>query len=271
MRATGIAGVVAAVAVVAGAARAQEQCRLVVLNGSAAGALDLQGSVSVRVRDAAAVNSIDAAAVRGSGLGVLQVPELILCGGVDFVGGRTLNGTLVERDAPAPDPLAWLKIPSGGEGPAAGGPLLISGGSWTLSPGEFASGVRIEGAAVTLNPGVYIFGGAGLSLASGSVSGEGVTLVMNHGSLVLNGKAALSAPESGDLEGVVICQARGNASPMGIAGGSGTVLWGAVYAPAAAVSLAGVADGGAGPLMGRMLVADRVKVDGSGWVRIGEP
>jgi hypothetical protein len=243
-----------------------------VLNASAGGALSIEGGVDVWVRDGAVVNSADPAAVRASGAGVLRTPELVICGGLDFVGGRTLDGALVAHDGALPDPLAWLKIPGGPSGdPATSEPLVISGGTAALWPGEYTSGLRIEGGAVVmLNPGVYVFGGAGLNLASGSLAGAGVTLVTAHGGLTLNGAAQLAAPEAGDLAGVVICQPASNAEPLNLAGGSATGLYGAVYAPGATVSLVGLADAGPGPLMGTMVGADLVNVAGVGWVRIGE-
>jgi hypothetical protein len=264
-----LAGLVAAT--IGSAAAAQEPPRLVVLNPQMPGALAFAGGVSVRVRSGAHVNSVDPAAVRGSGSGVVVMPELVVCGGVDFVGGRTLSGLLTAGADPCEDPLLGLEIPGLSGMPGTGGTVVISGGSCALSPGEYPAGLRIQnGATVTLAPGTYIFGGSGLSLTSGSLSGAGVTLVMAQGSLSLVGKAQLAAPDAGALAGVVVCQPASNAGAMALSGSSGTVLYGAVYAPGAAVALAGVADGGSGPLMGRMLVADSVKAEGSGWVRIGE-
>ena len=81
-------------------------------------------------------------------------------------------------------------------------------------------------AALTLNPGVYIITGGGLSVTgNGSITGNGVTIYnggsgSTYGGIALsgNGRFKLSAPTSGDYKGILIFQARDNTRAMSISG-----------------------------------------------------
>jgi hypothetical protein len=144
---------------------------------------------------------------------------------------------------PAADPLAYLQPPAAG-GCLAGGAGIVNGTTpVTLNPGNYCGGISIKGAQnVTLNPGVYTITGGGLTFSgSGTVGGTGVTLYIgaSGGTVSLGGAQTvnLSAPTTGADAAILFYQDPGNTSAATITGTSNSKFEGALYFPAATLTI----------------------------------
>ena len=247
---------------------------LVVLNPTASGALSITGNSSIQVPAAAVyVNSNSSTAVRTVGAARLDCPDLYIVGTPSFGGNSGCSGTVHRALVPFANPLQTFSIPSR-EGVAdRGGVNIRRNDTVTLQPGRYTGNVSVTGnARITLSPGVYFFE-AGLSITAGTVSGQGVTIIMITGALNLAGTSSLllSPPTQGMTANVVITSAPNNTSGMSLAGGSEVVVTGTIYSPAALLTLTGNSQiVGQGPLMGDLVVTDRIQLTGTGSVRIGQ-
>ena len=108
----------------------------------------------------------------------------------------------------------------------------------TLTPGVYCGGTTFSSSNVSMNPGVYVFTG-GLTSNASSITGSGVTLVFPTGGVTtLNaGSFDITAPESGNTEGIAFYQPASNTAAITLNGGSGARnIQGAVYAPGADVT-----------------------------------
>jgi CSLREA domain-containing protein len=153
-----------------------------------------------------------------------------------------------------PDPLAGLASPST-TGLTSYGSVVLGGNSktsMTLNPGIYSQ-IAISGnASLTMNSGVYIIEGGGLTVSGGaSIGGTGV-MIYNAGSnypnsggsfggITLSGSGTfnLSAPATGTYTGVLIFQSRENTRALSISGSIMTGVSGTIYAPNALLSLSG--------------------------------
>jgi hypothetical protein len=249
---------------------------LIVLNPSSDRALEMVGNSTVRIAGRAVfVNSNHDQAVRTTGNATLDCPTLNVVGGCAYSGGSGCTGATCHPAVGYADPLSGLQMPNANNMTALPA-QNISGGARMLGPGYYANGISITGnASVTLMPGTYIIGGSGFSLTSGSVVGTGVTLVMLNGALNLGGNGVVQLTAQGGnspLASVVICQPASNHSQMNLSGNTNMFVAGAIYAPGALINLVGTSTGEAdGPMMGYIVIADKVRLAGNGNLRIGNP
>jgi hypothetical protein len=103
--------------------------------------------------------------------------------------------------------------------------------------------------SVELAPGTYFVDGGKFDL-KGSIKGEGVTIVLlgDNSTLIQNGGGTLdiTAPESGDLEGIALYRDRTAANdatkPIKINGGAELKVKGAIYMPSTDIWVGGNAD-----------------------------
>jgi hypothetical protein len=113
----------------------------------------------------------------------------------------------------------------------------------TLSPGNYCSQVRVEGGgAVVFSPGVYTFEGGFINNDETSLTGTGVTFYVPAGSfnVGLNPTVNLSAPTTGQTQGVLLYQPASNPSALSLSSGTTQTTggWaGMIYAPASQVSV----------------------------------
>jgi hypothetical protein len=247
---------------------------LVVLNSTADGALSMTGNSKVLIpAKVVYVNSSSPSAVKTVGTALLDVPHLYIVGGASFGGESKCTGTVTQSSVVYVDPLTNLQFPLVTTLTDLGAKSMKGSSPETLSPGYYSGGVSLTGnAAVTMAPGVYVIGGSGLKVTSGSITGEGVTLIMQQGALNIAGASSLnlSPPESGSFAGVVIAQPVANTEAMSLAGGSGVNISGTIYAPSALLSLVGNSTvAGEGPQMGDLVIANKVSLKGTGEIRIG--
>jgi hypothetical protein len=221
-----------------------------VLNGTASGALTLSGSSSITVPGTVLVDSNSSTALSASGSVKITAGGILVVGGYSKTGSATLSPTPTTGITAVPDPLAGLAAPST-TGLTNYGVASYSNGNHTLNPGIYTSITASKSAALTLNAGVYIIEGGGLTVSgSAVVSGTGVMLYNtnskypnsggNYGSITISnsGTLNLTAPTTGSYAGVVIFQDRGNAQTLTLSGsafveGTSSI----VYTPAALLSL----------------------------------
>ena len=105
----------------------------------------------------------------------------------------------------------------------------------TLSPGNF-SGTKFPGAGVTtLQPGTYCVTTGDFDVQGGTLTGNGVTIVLNEGGLVWNGNAQINLypPTSGPYKGLTIYAPPSNTSQIRINGSNNSNLVGTLLAPSA--------------------------------------
>jgi len=119
------------------------------------------------------------------------------------------------------------------------GTLVLGAGNYTINGGLY----NTNAGSVTLGSGLYIVNHLDLT-GSGSITGSGVSFYTTGGDTTLteSGSVNLSAPTSGAQNGVLIFQARGDATGATV-GGPNMNLQGIVYAPSAALSLKGSGTG----------------------------
>ena len=196
---------------------------------------------------------VGALAVTGFDVFLGQPP----CGGL---GVTSISATdrLRANAAPAADPYAARVIPAATR-PCLAGPtaLQLLQPVITLSPGVYCSSITFLPTTlkVVLNPGVYVFDEASLTLGLGTtLSGSGVSLVFtsstgaSYGTLVAAGLVTmhLSPMTSGPTAGIALwLDADGNANGLQAFNVTAVLsvldITGAIYAPAARVNVLGVA------------------------------
>jgi hypothetical protein len=248
---------------------------LVVLNPTANAALSMTGNAKILVPSKVAyVNSNSAQAIKTTGTAVLDVAQMYIVGEASFGGQSYCTGTVTQSVTAFLDPFSGLDFPLPEEVANMGDPTLS--GEVTLNPGYYPQGLEVTGnTQVHFNSGVYVLGGAGLKLTSGSLSGEEVCLIIHEGSLSIAGSTStkLTPPLAGaEMAGVVIAQPQANGNGMDLAGGAQVMISGAIYAPGALLTLVGTSDvEGEGPQMGDLVVSDKLALKGTACIKIGGP
>lgn len=107
----------------------------------------------------------------------------------------------------------------------------------TLSPGNWNTSIIDPGSISTLQPGTYCITGS-IHLTGGTLSGNGVTMVMLNGSLKLTGQSQMNIKAPTDeydsfgnyTKGLLIYYPPGNASDLNMEGSSDATLRGTVLA-----------------------------------------
>ncbi len=213
--------------------------------GSSTFRFDAKGNMAV-TSGAVFVNSSDAAALAVSNRGTLSAASFSVTG--DYTNTGTIQGQVYPSMQRMPDPLLALPMPdTSGLGVQSSSPMNI-GSAAILAPGIYKGGVSIGGsAAVFMLPGLYIMQGGGFQI-SGSADVVGFTpLIYNTtgtgppGPININstGTVALTASATGAHQGITIIQDRALTQPLTVMGNGSTFIGGAVYAPAAPVTLNG--------------------------------
>jgi len=145
------------------------------------------------------------------------------------------------------DPLAYLTAPDTQGGCFQTNFKINSAGAPPLNPGKYCGGITVSGNGVsaTLNPGLYILYGGGLTVSGGAnISGTGVTFYNTTGagfnykpitvsggsSTSLKAPTSVTSPSQG-IPGILIFQDRSitTSSQDAISGTSSLVIEGALY------------------------------------------
>ncbi len=233
---------------------------ILTLDPTSSGALSKAGSGTILVSNGDIVdNSASSTSALESGSGSITASNIYLHGNLSNSGSERFVGTVDTGVLPMADPLALLPSPAV---PSVGfnGPV-INGTTMTLLPGVYIGRIQIEGNAhVTFEPGLYFLDG-GISISGGTVTGSGVTLYNYGSSINISGSAnvSLSAPTSGEYQGVVLFQNRTNNRAISIAGSATVALTGDVYAPDAQFQVSGgttTASGNSSTIPGAVIVRD---------------
>ena len=260
-------------------------CVLCVLDPHKAGAFTGNGNGKVTVTGGnIAVNSDSLQAGILNGNSNVQV----IVAGTGIVGGYVTNGNsqftpTPMHSTPVYDPLINVQDPlsAGLCGTGMGSQSVQQ--STTLSPGTYGS-ISVGGQAVlTLNPGVYCVTGPFQTTGGGSITGTGVMLYFlcgsssnptacstggeSGGSLSLtgNGMYSVSAPTSGQYQGLSIFYDRHNTSSLAMSGNGSDAFSGTIYAKDAPLTLTG---NGTTFQVNSMIIADTVTMSGNGDINL---
>ena len=239
---------------------------LIVLSEHAHQALDLRGNSNLEVRDGAIqVNSDQDDALRVGGDVTVDAAGINVVGGVDATAETQAK---VNTDADVvPDPLASLPpvpIPSGVP------PRTIKTAG-TYQPGYYSGGIDAGNpkGTITLEPGIYILDGAGLSLGSKAVlAANGVMLyITGSGSVDIQAgsivtltppdPALYSYPGVDTYKGIAIFQDRNDTHAGTLNGHPGIIVQGTIYMPKADVSFVGTSD-----TIGNQMIVNTLKIVG---------
>jgi hypothetical protein len=236
---------------------------IVVLNGSASGALSLSGNSAINIPGAVIVESSSRTAIS--------------------VGGNARLSPAA-TGVSVPDPFAGLAGPSTTGLTNYGAERLTGSSSATLNPGIYSQIKVLGNASLTMNPGVYIIEGGGLTVTgNASISGSGV-MIYNAGSnypgnggsfggITLSGTGTfnLSAPTTGIYAGLLIFQSRQNTRALSFSGNAMAGMAGTIYAANASLSMSGNASLQSPLVVGRLSLSGNVSLtqmadgnDGSG-------
>ncbi|MGC2163714.1 MAG: pilus assembly protein TadG-related protein [Silvibacterium sp.] len=175
----------------------------------------------------------------------INAQSIAVAGTSTINNGGSTSPTPATGIPPVSNPLSYLtpptysncvNPPAGGNGAYANGVTLgpaTAGGTVCYNYLNIANGAT----NITLNPGVYVING-NFTLGGGvSVTGTGVTFYFpNNGDTIniANGVTlALSAPTSGNLNGILFWQSSSDTSTISLEGGANSNLQGVIYAPTA--------------------------------------
>ncbi len=209
------------------------------INPSAAGALDMAANTTINSTCGILINSNSGQALMGASNSYIYAPSLSIVGDMSW-SGRSLPSNTSTGVAVASDPLSYVSSPSAGGSCTT---LAAVGPNATANiPAGYYCGLTVNSNSTVnlISSGTYSFNGT-VNLASNTtLNGSGVTLYFKSGSLSLSSNTTLnlSAPTSGTWASIAIFQDRSDSTPLLLSSNSAMVLTGAVYAPAANLTLA---------------------------------
>jgi hypothetical protein len=202
----------------------------------------------------------------------------VVSASINIAGGYTTSGNASLSPAPhtgslpMPDPLASMSPPGSG-GLVDRGSFSCGGNSVaTISPGIYTSITASSNCAVTMQPGVYVIKGGGMSISgNASLTGLGV-FIYNSGSnfpssggsfgaisLTGNGSFNIDPQTTGAYAGMLIFQSRDNSRPLTISGnGAVSGLQGTIYGAAMEADITG------NGTMPAQFIVDSVAISGNG-------
>ena len=224
---------------------------VIILNPTASGALSLTGSASINVPGVVYVDSSSSSALSATGAPSIKASAIDVVGGVDKSGSPSFSPSPITGVATLADPLSGLALPSTSGLTSYGSEILGGNSSATIEPGIYSQITASGSAKLTLSPGIYIIEGGGFSVSgAASVSGSGVTIFNvgskypttggTYGSISLSGSGtcSLSPATSGTYAGILFFQPKDNTSIISVSGAASS-LTGAIYAPAAELTVSG--------------------------------
>jgi hypothetical protein len=243
------------------------------LDPSISAALNVAGNAHITIPGSIFVDSTSPTAVTAAGSAQVTATGIQVVGGVQQSGSATLSPTPTTGLGSFNDPMAFLSGPSTA-GLTNYGSVSYSSGSHALQPGIYSQIKASGNASLSLNPGIYIIEGGGVSVTgTASITGAGVTIYNtgsnypnpggSYGGITLSGNGSFNLTPAattagGAYPGIVIYQSRANTRALALSGNAGAGLTGMVYAPSAPVVIGGNAT------LNAALVADRLQVSGNG-------
>jgi len=222
------------------------------LNRTVAGAATAQGSTTVKLNGCSLYdNSNNDTALTVGGSATLQADFVGVVGGAGSTSGITATNGIRTHISPVQDPYADVPAPSYS---GCDQHNYTARNTVTINPGVYCGGIGVNANAVlTLNPGMYIIDGGGLTINGGAtVNGDGVTLFFTSSSgrdwasVTINGNANVNLKPMtyGNTRGMVVFADRNTAQGTSFKfnGGSNQYFAGAIYAPTGAIQMSGGAD-----------------------------
>jgi len=248
---------------------AQPQNCITALDPTAQHALVMSGSAQIDASCGVAVNSTNSDALDISGGACLVANSINVVGGANVTA--CTNPTPTTNATAVSDPLANLVAPTFNSSHCDYTNYSVSGGSQTLSPGNYCGGITFSGGSGTFNSGTYILIGGGFVLSGGaSVTGTGVTFYNTYKSgnpykpvQISGGSTAnLTAPSSGSFSGILFFGDRTavTSAKEQISGGSNAIFTGTLYFPVTELDYSGGSSSSTGYTV---IVADIVNFSSS--------
>lgn len=248
---------------------------VIALDPAASCALDLRGtSGSLIVNDGViVVNSSSSSAACHSGRPTLEADELLVHGGADsnFLNQVDFQGDLYTGADPVPDPLAALPAPYYNPSVNLGTVTVNGGATVNKGPGYYAGGFTVRNGTLNLSPGVYVLGGAGLTVNGGNLHALGVMFYLvgtGVANLTGNGVVTITPPDktlytypgTPDItpysdNGVSFFQSRSNSNGSRILGTTNFNIEGTLYFPAAQLEIGGTSNNIANALIANTIYA----------------
>jgi len=223
---------------------ASDTC-ILALDRAASQAINFAGNTTANFTGCVVMaNSMASDAVHSQGSSVVNAPCAVSVGGADVTSSFNLAcGAVVTEAPPAADP--FRSVPE----PVDSG-VCKNGSGHNLDPGRYCDGLTLKN-NVNLAPGVYVISGGTLRInANANITGAGVTIYLTGDANVdINGNATLnlSAPTSGDYQGVLFMGSRSNSDVGNTFNGTAdSVMTGALYFPKQQVSYLGNFSGQSG-------------------------
>jgi Putative Flp pilus-assembly TadE/G-like len=249
---------------------------VLVLDPTAPGALtDTGGGLLSVLGVPTIVNSTASDAVTTTGGGTIITTELDVGGIPGISGSGTVQaGTILNGQAPTPDPLKYLPPPDPSTMTVqSNSPTHYSNGIHNIQPGVYKGGITVSGQA-TLNmaPGIYYMDGGGFSFTGqGNLNAVGVLIYSapNSKNDVVNinglGTIVLSPPTTGLYTGISLWQERSSTNTMTVAGNGGSQMTGLFYVAGGTLSVTG---NGLNNVMGSQYISDLLVLGGNGQVNV---
>ena len=232
---------------------------LLALDDNGTWALHISGG-HLKIKGDVVIDSLNRSALWMAN-GSVQLSDGILnvAGGYTHLGDNTVAPAPRTGAAPVADPLPEFRVPATVKLVSAQKLFLqtnANGRDIVLQPGIYNGGIFASGDGhITLKPGLYIINNGDFNAVGPTVEGEGVTLVMAGDeagalSFSLGAKLIASAPEEGQLKGlVIVSRAVGGLTKAISFAVGGARLQGIVYAPGTQFNVSSGADVRAGKLI----------------------
>jgi Flp pilus assembly protein TadG len=226
----------------------------------------LSGSVTLTSGCGVYVNSNNAAAVTLNGGGRITTTGSSRTQIVGNCSGCANISPAAQTGAPTfVDPFLSLNPPTPDAG-CQSVPVMGPQDSVTINPGTYCNGIVLSShQQMRLNPGVYyVRNGIDLG-AQTTLRGSGVTIYLETGGVNMSGGATvdLTAPTSGYYQGILFFQARNNTTASTLVGGTGQLMNGVLYFPAANLTYTG---GSSTNATQTTIVADTLSMVGNSYI-----
>jgi len=242
-------------------------------------AINMNGSFSVTANCRIADNSNDSDALDDSG-GACMIAKSIAVTGTAGGNGTCFTPPPTNNAPREPDPFAARAAPTFSLPCNYSNQSINGAGTWTLSPGVYCGGIRIQGQGgsgcptqVTFQPGTYVLYGGGLDVNGGCLTGTDVTFyntgttsgANQYSRIQIQGNVTggLYAPTTGSMVTMLFFQDRAFSGGQAniVNGNTGLTLQGTLYFPTTPVTFAGGASS-TGAAAYTILVAGSIKFTG---------
>ena len=255
-------------------------CGICILGTNVNKAINVAGNAEITVASGAIVdNSTSDQALSLTGGGSSITASQIDVVGQSYLGSSTtISPAPVDGAAPVSNPLAGIPAP------VVAGPVYSTtggSGSYSLSPGVYPYAVALTGSGtVTMEPGTYVFEDGLSTGGSVTLDGSGVTMYFtcagysssdtepcNSNSTMAtldaggSGTFNLTAPSSGNYQGILVMTDPSNTAAMTINGTASSTMNGTLYAPNQALAVTGT---GSGAALNSVIIANSLSVTGTG-------